>query len=68
MKICQVWGDLSSDKASENYPTDLFCDECFELMGPGEEDSDIVTYDEDNGEFGDTCSSCGKTRNEEEEE
>lgn len=33
MKICTVWGDMSSDKSSENYPTDLFCDACFNEMG-----------------------------------
>lgn len=68
MKICQVWGDLSSEKSSENYPTDLFCDECFESMNPGKEDSRIVTYQDDDGSFGDTCSKCGKTKDEEEEE
>lgn len=68
MKICQVWGDLSSEKSSENYPTDLFCDECFESMSPGTEDSGIVAYQEDDGSFGDICSGCGKTRDEEQEE
>ena len=68
MKICQIWGDLSSERSSENYPTELFCDECFKDMNPDGEDSGIVTYQEDDGSFGDTCSNCGKARAEEEEE
>lgn len=68
MKICTVWGDLSSDKSSENYPTDLYCEECFDAMNPGGEDSQIVTYEDDNGSYGDVCAECGKTQDEENEE
>jgi hypothetical protein len=68
MKICTVWGDLSSEKSSENYPTDLFCEECFQSKSPGEEDSGIVSYQDDDGSYGDTCSECGKTKEEEAEE
>ena len=68
MKICTVWGDLSSEKSSENYPTELFCEECFQLMSPYQEDSGIVSYQDDDGSYGDTCSACGKTKKEEVEE
>ncbi|MDQ7003863.1 MAG: hypothetical protein Q9N67_02630 [Ghiorsea sp.] len=68
MKICTVWGDLSSDKSSENYPTDLFCEECFESMSPGKEESGIVSSQNDDGSYGDTCSRCGKTKEDELEE
>ncbi|MBR7791846.1 hypothetical protein KDM87_04495 [Undibacterium sp. FT147W] len=68
MKICTVWGDMSSDKSSENYPTDLFCDECFSEMRADEEDSRVVSSQEDDGSYGDTCSNCGKTAAEEIEE
>jgi hypothetical protein len=30
MKSCVVFGDLSSDRTSENYPTVQVCDECIE--------------------------------------
>lgn len=30
MKTCTVFGDLSSDRASENYPTVQICDECLD--------------------------------------
>jgi hypothetical protein len=68
MKICTVWGDLSSDKSSENYPTDLYCEECFQAMGPDQEESGIVSYQDDDDSYGDTCVECGKTRQDEEEE
>lgn len=62
MKICTVWGDMSSDKASENYPTDLFCDECFDEMAPEQENSGVVSWQEDDGSYGKQCSNCGKTK------
>jgi len=68
MKICTVWGDLSSDKSSENYPSDLYCEECFQAMKPDQEESGIVSYQDDDGSYGDTCAECGKTKEEEEEE
>lgn len=68
MKICQVYGDMSSEKSSENYPTDLFCEECFEGMSKDGENADVVNYENDNGSFGDTCSACGKTKQEEDSE
>ena len=67
MKICTIWGDLTSDKSSENYPTDLFCEECFNSMRPDQENSGIVSYGDDDGSYGDTCSNCGKTKEEEED-
>ena len=65
MKICTIFGDMSSDKSSENYPTDLFCDECFNEMAPNQEESGIVNYQDDDGSYGDSCSKCGKTKKEE---
>ncbi|HEX5338821.1 MAG TPA: hypothetical protein VFW53_10335 [Gallionella sp.] len=65
MKICTIWGDLSSEKSSENYPTDLFCEECFQAMNPDKEDSGIVSYQDDDGSYGNVCSECGKTKEEE---
>ena len=68
MKICTVRDDLSSKKSRENYPTNLFCEECFHSMNPDAEDSGIISYHEDDGSFGNTCSKCGKTKKEEIEE
>ncbi len=68
MKICTVWGDLSSEKSSKNYPTDLFYEECFQSMNPDQADSGIVTYQDDDGSYGDTCYECGKTKQQEIEE
>ena len=68
MKICTIWGDMSSEKASENYPIDLFCEECFQSMSPDQEDSGIVNYQDDDGSYGNSCSECGKTKEEEIEE
>ncbi|WP_069383946.1 hypothetical protein [Halomonas caseinilytica] len=68
MKTCTVVGDLMSDKASENYPTDNFCDECYETMMADGEDSGIVTSQDYDPSFGKVCASCGKTAREEADE
>ena len=68
MKICTVWGDMSSDKSSDNYPTDLYCEDCFLDMEPDTENSGIVNYQDDDNSYGDTCCNCGKTTEEEIEE
>lgn len=65
MKICQVTGDLSSEKSRENYPTDIFCDECVEEM-ESSENSGLISCLGDDKSFGDECSRCGKSREEEE--
>jgi len=65
MKICTVHGNFNSEKSSEQYPSDLFCEECFQSMHPDKEDSSIVSHQDDDGSYGDTCSSCGKTKEEE---
>lgn len=64
MKTCMIWGDLSSDRASEQYPTVTLCDECVDAEEAGEE-SQIVTVGEYDPSFGDTCEFCDKTEEEE---
>jgi hypothetical protein len=68
MKICTVWGNLLSEKSSENYPTDLYCEDCFNEMNPDGEDSQIISYQDDDSSYGDVCAGCGKTEDEENEE
>lgn len=65
MKTCTIFGDLSSDRAGENYPTVQICDECFEADEKRQEDQQIVTADKYDPSFGDTCEFCGKTHEEE---
>lgn len=68
MKLCTVWGDLSSDKASEQYPQENVCEACVEGY-LGVEDSRIVTVNGDyDSSYGDECFFCEKTFEEEQEE
>lgn len=53
-----VWGDMTSDKSSENYPTMTLCEDC---VGGYE----IVT---DEGPSNEDCEDCGAENEEEEEE
>lgn len=68
MKTCMIYGDMSSDRSSENYPTVIICDECVEGMGAGEEDSAIVSVGKYDPSLGDTCENCGKTKSDEDKE
>lgn len=64
MRTCVINGDMSSDRASENYPTVTYCDECFESL-------DADSYVMESGydpTLDSECTECGKTEQEEREE
>ena len=42
MRTCMIHVDMTSDKSSEAYPVETFCDDCYEAMAPGTEDSPVV--------------------------
>jgi hypothetical protein len=63
MKAAMVYGDLTSDSTSEQYPTEVFCDDCFEEASKIDDDGESsiineVTYD---SSLGQECSRCGDT-------
>lgn len=68
MKICTIWGDMSSDRVGEQYPSVTVCDDCVSAERSSGEDSQIVTISEYDPSLGDTCEFCGKTAEEEAEE
>ena len=61
MQDCTIWGDMSSDKSSENYPEVQICDECVSKWD-GEEDSPIVHVNGPNDDKDTICHLCEKTR------
>lgn len=65
MKTCVVLGDLSSDLSSENYPTVPVCDDCFAECSDSES---IISSDDFDPVFGNSCHYCGKSKEEEENE
>lgn len=65
MKTCMVWGDMSSDRASEQYPSITVCDDCLAADQSSDEESQIVTVSEYDPGFGNACEFCGKTQEEE---
>lgn len=73
MKTCTIWGDLSSDGDGGQYPLVTVCDACAEEQQASEQaiehnTSGIVKVETINAEHGDTCSSCGKTAEQEAKE
>lgn len=62
MKICTTHGDMLAERNSDNYPTNIYCDECT----AGLEASGLLLGVELNTSgWADECSSCGKTSAEE---
>ena len=76
MKTCQLNGNMSSDRAGEQYPTETVCDECVKKDaenanfkdedGNPQCDSSILSCGEFDSSYGDECNLCGKTKEEEE--
>ena len=62
MRVCQVYGDMLADKSSDNYPTEVFCDECYDDMDVDSEDSRIVQELSWDSSCRDNCSRCGKSQ------
>ncbi len=65
MKTCTIWGDMSSDRVDEQYPSVTVCDDCVSAEQSSGEDSQIVTVSGYDPSLGDTCEFCGKTAEEE---
>lgn len=68
MKSCTIYGDMSSEKSSENYPTVAVCDQCVAEQQAAGEDCQIVAVSSHDLSDGDTCCFCDKTLEEEEGE
>lgn len=68
MKACMVWGDMSADRASDQYPTVNVCDECIAADAESE-DPQIVSIDGNFDEaYGEECHFCDKSIDDEKEE
>lgn len=71
MKTCMVWGDLSADRTSDQYPSVAVCDDCAETQAVSSEDHDaaIISVGPFDSSYGDDeCHFCDKTKEEEDEE
>lgn len=58
MKQVVVFGDLTSDRTSEQYPTIVLCDDCIRRDRAKEEDSQIVNVVGDADDADDACEWC----------
>ena len=65
MKTCTTYGDMIADKASENYPVDIYCDECAKSL---DEEGVLVSVENNIAGWSDSCSICGKTQAQEQTE
>lgn len=68
MKTCTIWGDLSSDRTGEQYPTVAVCDDCVKAEQARGEDSQIVTVGDYDSDYGNVCEFCGEEFEDEEDE
>ena len=58
MKRAVIFGDLSSDSTSEQYPTVTLCDVCIEKDAALKVDSQVVSIDGDAGPDDGPCEWC----------
>jgi hypothetical protein len=68
MKTCVVWGNLSADRTSDQYPSVAVCDDCAKSEAIGSEDRDaaIISVGPFDPSFGDhECHFCGITKEDE---
>ncbi len=68
MKSCTIFGDMSSDKSRENYPTVAVCDDCVAADKEAGEESQIVTVSAYDSSDGETCHFCDKSLDDEDAE
>jgi len=59
MKSCQIWGDLSADRADDQYPTVTVCNDCVEAHSRGEDAAIVAVVGEYDEAYGDECHFCG---------
>lgn len=62
MKVCQIIGDMSAEKTRDNYPTNVFCDECYENKFKA---GLVLTTEPYDMSWSNSCSECGKLEEEE---
>lgn len=53
---CETWGNLATDKASEQYPIANVCEDCYQLYL--EEDGSILHDETKDICYGDKCYYC----------
>jgi hypothetical protein len=59
MKRAVVYGDMSSDSTSENYPTITLCEDCIAKDAARKEDSQVVSIDGEAEPEDGPCEWCG---------
>lgn len=59
MKTCMIQSDMSSDRASKQYPMVAVCEDCVKAEKARGEDSQIVYVEDYDPNSGDVCAFCG---------
>lgn len=59
MKRAVIFGDMSSDSTSDQYPTVTLCEECIRLDEDKKEDAQIVSIEGDATPEDGPCEWCG---------
>lgn len=65
MKTVTVYGDMQSDRASDQYPMQTWCDDCVERDSQRRENARIVSQQAYNPVYGESCEECGNTAEDE---
>jgi hypothetical protein len=55
MKTCTVYGDMAADSAADQYPAVTLCDDCVEADKLKKADSQIVSIEAYDPDYGESC-------------
>ena len=58
MHYCEVWGDMTADRTSDQYPTVPVCEGCMKEQEDSGEDNQIVSTGELVTDKSETCHFC----------
>lgn len=65
MKTCTVYGDMAADSAADQYPVVTLCDDCVNEDKQKKGDSQIVSIEAFDADYGESCEWCGVDASEE---
>jgi hypothetical protein len=58
MKLCTLWGDMSADRASDQYPQANVCDDCINNHADSENSPIVSVNGSYDSSYGEECTLC----------
>ena len=65
MKLCTLWGDMTADRADDQYPQKNVCEECIKEHSNSENSPIVQINGSYDSAYGEECALCDKNITEE---